>query len=179
MAITKRIIELMGGSIDVITAAGEGTEFIVNVTLKVAAKPEQEQSSEAKEIDFTGKRLLLVDDMEINREIALAILESSGFEVEEACDGKEAVEKIENADVGYFDAVLMDIQMPVMNGYDAARAIRSLSNDKLSAIPIIAMTANAFEEDKKAAREAGMNGHVAKPIDVEELMSTLGNVLDG
>ncbi|MBR4544625.1 MAG: response regulator [Oscillibacter sp.] len=126
--------------------------------------------------NFDGRRLLLVDDIEMNREIAAAVLEMSGFEVEEARDGTEAVEKVTNAAPGYYDAVLMDIQMPVMNGYEAARKIRA-SDSQNAAIPIVAMTANAFDEDKKAAYDAGMNGHVAKPIDVEKLMRVLGKIL--
>ena len=127
-------------------------------------------------VNFEGRRLLLVDDIEMNREIAVAVLEMSGFEVEEARDGTEAVEKVTNAAPGYYDAVLMDIQMPVMNGYEAARKIRA-SDSQNAAIPIVAMTANAFDEDKNAAYDAGMNGHVAKPIDVEKLMKVLGKIL--
>ena len=127
-------------------------------------------------LNFEGRRLLLVDDIEMNREIAVAVLEMSGFEVEEARDGTEAVEKVTNAAPGYYDAVLMDIQMPVMNGYEAARKIRA-SDSQNAAIPIVAMTANAFDEDKKAAYDAGMNGHVAKPIDVDKLMKVLGKIL--
>ena len=102
----------------------------------------------------------------------------NGFLVEEADDGTQAVEMVKNSEPGYYAAVLMDIQMPVMNGYEAARAIRKLEQPQLSKIPIIAMTANAFEEDRKAAFDAGMNGHVPKPIDVDALMETLRTVLD-
>ncbi len=125
---------------------------------------------------FAGKRVLLTDDIEMNREIAVALLEMNDFEVEQACDGIEAVEKVTNAPPGYYDAVLMDIQMPVMNGYEATRKIRASGGPNAN-IPIIAMTANAFDEDKKAAYDAGMNGHVAKPIDVEKLMAVLGEIL--
>ncbi|MBQ9521868.1 MAG: response regulator [Oscillospiraceae bacterium] len=127
-------------------------------------------------VNFEGRRLLLVDDIEMNREIAVAVLEMNGFEVEEARDGTEAVEKVTNAAPSYYDAVLMDIQMPVMNGYEAARTIRA-SDSPNATIPIVAMTANAFDEDKKAAYDAGMNGHVAKPIDIEKLMKVLGKIL--
>ena len=126
-------------------------------------------------VSFAGRRLLLVDDIEMNREIAVAVLEMSDFEVEQARDGSEAVEKVTQAAPGYFDAVLMDIQMPIMNGYEAARTIRA-SDSPNANIPIIAMTANAFDEDKKAAFDAGMNGHVAKPIDVDKLMEALGRI---
>ena len=122
---------------------------------------------------FSGKKLLLVDDNEINREIANAILEDVGFVVVEAENGKEAVDKIKHARPGEFTAVLMDVQMPVMNGYEAARAIRLLPDSELADIPILAMTANAFEEDKKLTFENGMNGHIAKPVDVDALFAIL------
>ena len=180
MAITKRIVDLMEGSIEVVTAPGEGTEFIVSVDFAISAE-ETEENADKKddgiEIDFNGKRLLLADDIAINREIAVATLEMNGFLVEEADDGEKAVRMVADSQPGYYDAVLMDIQMPVMNGYDAARSIRLLENRQLASIPIIAMTANAFEEDRKAAFEAGMNGHVAKPIDVKTLIATLKEIL--
>ena len=134
------------------------------------------RAAEATPVSFAGRRLLLVDDIEMNREIAVAVLEMNDFEVEEACDGTEAVEKVTTAEPGYYDAVLMDVQMPTMNGYEATRAIRA-SGSPNAKIPIIAMTANAFDEDKKAALEAGMDGHVAKPIDVARLMEVLGGIL--
>ena len=187
MAITKRIIDLMGGTIDVVTAPGEGTEFIVKLRMRLqenrnpndpAPVPEESGAAEeAPEQSFGGKRLLLVDDIEVNREIAAMVLQMNDFEVDEACDGAEAVEKVRVSAPGTYDAVLMDIQMPVMNGYEAARSIRELPDPEKAAIPIIAMTANAFEEDKKAALDAGMNGHIAKPIDVDALIATLRRVL--
>ena len=176
MAITKRIVDLMKGTIEVVTAPGKGTEFVVRVAFEISpeeAEPDAANQDEGPEIDFAGKRLLLADDIEINREIAVAALEMNGFLVEEADNGEKALRMVADSQPGYYDAVLMDIQMPVMNGYDAARKIRALENQRLASIPIIAMTANAFEEDRKAAFEAGMNGHIAKPIDVNALMATL------
>lgn len=126
---------------------------------------------------FTGKKILLVEDNEINQEIALEILRSAGFVMDVADDGVVAVEMMKAAHPGQYDLILMDIQMPVMNGYEATRQIRALESPELSNIPIIAMTANAFDEDRKAAFEAGMNGHVAKPIDVPNLMEVLGKIL--
>ena len=190
MSITKSIIDLMGGTIDVVTAPGEGTEFIIRVKLEL--KPELEKleaEEEAKaeenlsethgaeeETAFANKKLLLVDDIEVNREIATMILMQAGFVVETAADGKEAVGKVSASKPGDFDAVLMDIQMPVMDGYEATRAIRKLDNPELAKIPIIAMTANAFSEDVQAAKEAGMNDHIAKPIDLKQMMETLKKI---
>ena len=180
MAITKSIVELMGGEIWVNTEKGNGSEFVFRVSFRLwAEQPEQSAKSgesAAPTVSFAGRRLLLVDDIEMNREIAVAVLEMNDFTVEEACDGTEAVEKVTHAEPGYFDAVLMDVQMPTMNGYEATRAIRASGTPNAN-IPIIAMTANAFEEDKKAALAAGMDGHVAKPIDVEKLMGVLGTIL--
>ena len=165
MAITKSIIDLMGGSICVDTAPGKGSEFIIRVAFEIVTRAETGADTEAetdsgalvsKAIDFSKVRLLLVEDNEINREIATLVLEESGFMLEEAVNGKEAVEKISASAPGYFDAVMMDIQMPVMNGYEAAQAIRRLDNPALANIPIIAMTANAFAEDIQAAKDAGM-----------------------
>ena len=127
--------------------------------------------------DYSGKRLLLVEDNELNREIASEILQQYGFEIEEAEDGAVAVETIKNARPGWYDLILMDIQMPVMDGYMATRTIRGLSDSSYADIPIIAMTANAFEDDKKNALESGMNGHIAKPVDVDALIRILADVL--
>jgi len=182
MAITKSIVDLMGGKIDVITEKKKGTEFVIHVAFPLAEDlPEEEETREsgAAETDtgFAGMRILLVEDNAINREIAMMILNELGFRVETAENGKIAVEKVEASEPGYFDGVLMDIQMPVMNGYDATKAIRSLADKKLAAIPIVAMTANAFAEDVQAAKDAGMNGHIAKPINIPQMVETLKKVL--
>ena len=123
--------------------------------------------------DFSGKRILLVEDIELNREIAQAILEEAGFEVESAPDGTDAVAMVEKSEEHYYDAVLMDVQMPIMDGYEATRTIRNMARDDVKTLPIIAMTANALEEDKEAALKNGMNAHLAKPIDVEVFMEVL------
>ena len=128
-------------------------------------------------IDFSNKRLLLVEDNVINMEIAKMILEQQGFMVETAENGKIAVDMVASSEAGYYDAVLMDIQMPVMDGYTAARAIRALKDPQLAGIPILAMTANAFQEDVQAALDAGMQAHIAKPVDVNDLMEKLGKAL--
>ena len=181
MAITKNIVDLMGGTIEVETAPGAGTEFILRVEFELAEKTAVEEEEPAVEqaaaVDFSAKKLLLVEDIEVNREIALMILEEVGFKVDTAVNGRDAVEKVAASSPGDYDAILMDIQMPVMNGYEAAAAIRALENKKLAEIPIIAMTANAFSEDIERAKAAGMNAHVAKPLDVPKMMETLAEVL--
>ena len=182
MAITKNIVELMGGSIEIVTAPGSGTEFIVRAAFDLqngAGETVEEHAADSGEspLDVSGAHLLLAEDNEINREIATMLLEESGFTLDAAENGQEAVEKIAASRPGDYDAVLMDIQMPVMNGYDAARAIRGLDDPALASIPIIAMTANAFSEDIRASADAGMNGHIAKPLDVAKMMATLTEVL--
>ncbi len=145
-----------------------------------ACRPDsgEESPEEKNELDFSGKRLLLVEDNELNREIATEILKEVGFIIEEAENGAVAVDMISKAEPGYYELVLMDIQMPVMDGYEAAQAIRKLSVPGLADIPIIAMTANAFEEDKKQAFDSGMNAHIAKPVNVEKLLEILGEILE-
>lgn len=180
MAITKSIVDLMKGDIKVFTELNKGTEFIINVKFRLAEEiqdDEEEKDSAENEIDFSGKKLLLVDDIEVNREIAAMLLSSVGFVVDMAADGKEAVEKVAASKAGEYDAVLMDIQMPIMNGYEATKNIRALADARLAKIPIIAMTANAFSEDVQAARRAGMNAHVAKPIDINQLIETLQKII--
>ena len=185
MAITKNIIDLFKGTIDVVTAPNEGTEFVVNVNFELSGAEDQSDESNAidealeENADFDQKTLLLVDDIEVNREIAKMMLEMAGFTVETAENGQEAVDKVAASAPGQFAVVLMDIQMPVMDGYAATKAIRALADPELSKIPIIAMTANAFAEDVQAAKDAGMNAHIAKPIDAVKMMDTLKEVFNG
>jgi len=180
MAITKKIIDLMGGTIQVSSEPDKGTEFVLQFTFKLQeqVQPEQQPSIEAAFAnDFSDKRLLLVEDNELNMEIAKELLCVVGFSVETAQNGQIAVEMVRNSTAGYYDAILMDIQMPVMNGYQASREIRSLESKALSEIPIIALTANTSDEDKKEALLNGMNAYIAKPIDVRVLYEILGNIL--
>ncbi len=181
MAIVKSFVELMGGTIDVKSKLGEGTTFVVTTTHRIAAKEDVKgivNKENAKKVSFAGKRLLLAEDMDVNAQIARAILKKSGFEVDRAENGQVCVDMIKEKPANYYDAILMDIQMPKLNGYEATRQIRSLNEPGKSDIPIIAMTANTFEEDRKNAREAGMDAHVGKPIVVDDLMGNLQKFLE-
>ncbi len=137
----------------------------------------KEEDDKAQAVSFEGKKVLLVEDNELNQEIAVEILQGAGFVVEVADDGEAAVERMEQSAPGQYDLILMDIQMPIMNGYEATEKIRALGDPRVAGIPIIAMTANAFDEDRRAALEAGMNGHIAKPIDIPKLMELLQDLL--
>lgn len=179
MAIAKNIIDMMGGTIEVHTKKGVGTEFVLRLELRLQAEPKQLETKQQEllpEVDpqyFAGKRLLLVEDNELNREIACMILCKYGFDLETADNGKEAVEMVAASAPGYYDLVLMDIQMPIMDGHQATKAIRSLENKELANVPIVAMTANAFDDDRKAAQECGMNGFISKPINMQEVVQAL------
>ena len=176
LAITKSIVDMMGGEITVQTEKGKGTEFTITVDFPLA-EPEEEISSGEEVISFEGMRALLVEDNMINMEIAQMLLEQAGFLIETAENGKIALEMTAASEQGYYDVILMDVQMPVMDGYMATQAIRALPDSGLAGIPIIAMTANAFQEDIKKAEEVGMNGHIAKPLDVSSMKATLQHVL--
>ena len=181
-AITKSIVDLMDGTIDVKTELGKGTEFIVRLKFEIVADEPEELASQnsidtENQIDFSQMKLLLVEDNEVNREIASLILTEYGFQLDTAENGQVAVDKVKSSKPGEFDAILMDVQMPVMNGYDATKAIRKIPDPQLANIPIIAMTANAFVEDIQAAKDAGMDGHIAKPIDIPQMIATLTEVL--
>lgn len=176
MAITKNIVDMMGGEISVSSAEGEGSEFVVVLPLKISSVSVKEETK-SEMPDLTGKRVLLAEDNEMNQMIAEAILTEMGLSVEMAGDGAEAVEKVKDAAAGYYDIILMDIQMPKMDGYEAAKQIRAIDDEQKASVPIVAVTANAFEEDRKVAMEAGMNGHLAKPYDVPAIMETLKTLL--
>ena len=175
MAIVKKIVDMLGGKIDIESKQGFGTKVVVTVDFKIQDISEmaQENVIEVEEDAFQGKRILLVEDNEMNREIARDILEDYGIYVEEADDGDTAVSMVKNSEHGFYNAILMDVQMPRMNGYEATMAIRELEDIELASIPIIAMTANAFEEDRKRALAVGMNEHLSKPIDITKLVQTL------
>ena len=176
MAITKSIVDMMGGTISVSSKEGEGSEFVVDLPCKISEKSVETARSTTKR-DFTGKRALLVEDNEMNQTIAEMILRESGFDVAIAADGVEAVEMVEASPAAYYDVVLMDVQMPRMDGYEATSRIRALEDPGKASVPIVAVTANAFEEDANKALSVGMNGHLAKPYDISAIMETLDSLI--
>lgn len=181
MSITKKIVDMMEGEIKVESEPGKGSRFIINLSFPIAEAPgeaNKETKTDPAEIDLSGIKILLADDNEINREIAKLNLEFEGFELETVENGQDAYERIASSAPGDFDVVLMDVQMPVMNGYEATRAIRSLKDRNIAGIPILAVTANAFAEDIEAAQAAGMDGHLTKPIDVDKIKEELARVLN-
>ncbi len=175
MPITKRLVEMMDGSIELVSAPGKGTEFTVRLRLPLSS--EQKEKTPAADPTFAGTRLLVVEDNELNMEITTTVLEEAGFSVDQAVNGQEALEKVATAAPGQYALVLMDIQMPVMDGYEATRHIRALPDPAKARIPIVAMTANAFAEDRENALAAGMNDHIAKPFDIHTLLWKLAEIL--
>lgn len=180
LPIVKSLIELMGGTIDVESKLGAGTKMIVTLTFPIAdrqrSKEKQEEVTDRVLDGIKGKRILLAEDNELNAEIAKTVLEEKGILVECAEDGNVCIEMLKEKPEDYYDAILMDIQMPNMNGYEASRKIRAMRGRR-GGIPIIAMTANAFEEDKKMAIDSGMNEHIGKPVDVKKLVAILGKIV--
>ena len=178
LAITKNIVEMMGGTITVDSEKGVGTTFTIVVSLEKSHNDHtKEIDTEVNDIDFTGKHILIADDMEINAEILQIILEEKGIIVDVADNGKVAVEKFESSKPGYYSAIMMDVRMPVMDGFEATRTIRSMDRDDAKNIPIIALTANAFEEDIQKSLQSGLNAHLTKPIQVDVLFETLKRLI--
>ena len=177
MAITKSLVDMMGGRITVKSEQGKGSEFTISLRFPIGEAKTGQTPPAAKASAFTGKKLLVVEDNELNLEIASTLLKEAGFAVDTAENGKIAVEKVEAASADRYDLILMDIQMPEMDGYEATRRIRALPDTKKAALPIVAMTANAFEDDRKNALRAGMNGHIAKPLDIPKLFQVLSELL--
>lgn len=181
LPIVKSMIELMGGSIQVESTQGVGTKFTVDISFDMASEADvyRDQISEQPDVleKLEGKRILLAEDNDLNAEIAIELLAEQKIITDRAEDGAECLDKLEKADSGYYDMILMDIQMPVMDGYDAAARIRRMKDEKKASIPIIAMTANAFAEDRQKAISMGMNDHVAKPIDMNVLLPVIAKYI--
>lgn len=193
LSITRSIVKMMGGKIEVESELGQGTEFTVkvvfmlqdvdeeqmNADVQLRNKAQEEEREQAlQKALFTGKKILLAEDNPLNREIAKKLLMGQGFLVDEAVDGNAVVEKVAASHAGEYSVVLMDIQMPMMDGYEATRAIRDLDNRMLANVPIVAMTANAFGEERKKAFACGMNGYVTKPIEINVLFETLKQIIE-
>lgn len=176
MPIVKKLVDLMHGTISIESEEGKGTTVVVNLPHRYIIEKEEVDVVDDKEIDLTGKHILLVEDNDLNAEIAQTLLEDKGLKVMRAKDGLEAITIVKENAVDCFDCILMDIQMPRMNGFEACKVIRSLPNNR-SQLPIIALTANAFEEDRQDCLEAGMSEHVAKPIEIQSLLQTIESVL--
>ena len=181
LPIVKSMIELMGGSIQVESTQGVGTKLTVDISFDMASEADvyRDQISEQPDVleKLEGKRILLAEDNDLNAEIAIELLAEEKIVVDRAKDGAECLDKLEKAVPGYYDMILMDIQMPVMDGYDAAAGIRRMKDEKKASIPIIAMTANAFAEDKQKVISMGMNDHVAKPIDMNVLLPVIAKYM--
>lgn len=173
MAITKEFVELMGGTIEVESKLNVGTEFAIEIWFDIDQNARIGESMVDVQIDLVGMKVLLVEDIELNMEIAQCMLEDEGAEVTPAMNGQEAVDAFSMNPSGTFDIIIMDIMMPVMDGITAAKTIRAMEREDAKTIPIIAMTANAYEEDIQKTHDAGMNAHLSKPIDIDLMLKTL------
>ncbi len=179
LTIVKNLVELMSGTIQVDSTPGKGSKFTVSIKLRVQSQLSLLGASSGKQLPalLGKKKLLLVDDNEINREIEAELLENAGIHVDTAEDGDIAVEKVRYSAPGEYALILMDIQMPVMDGHQAAREIRKITNPALANIPIIALSANAYEEDQRMSMESGMNAHMAKPVDIPKLLKLIAAII--
>jgi len=180
LAIVKNLVELMNGATGIESRPGQGTRVTVRLPHRLGEPPKAEAAEPTDKIDYSvlaGKRVLLAEDIDINAVIATKLLSDKGCAVERARDGLECVDMLFHAGAGYYDLILMDIQMPNMDGYSAARAIRAAGDREKAAVPILAMTANAFQEDCRKALEAGMDGHIPKPLDVSSMFQTITQAL--
>jgi len=181
MPITKSIVELMNGTIEVESEKGKGTTFTVTVTLGISDRQAEEKASDTaankSPVELKGRRILLAEDVSVNAEIIVMMLKMHMIEVDVAENGRIAVEKFTGQPEGFYDAILMDMRMPEMDGLEAARLIRSCERDDAETVPIIALTANAFEEDVQKSIQAGLNAHLSKPIEPDILLDTLERLI--
>ena len=177
LSISGRLVQMMGSTIQLVSELGQGSTFSFSIPLQLGESLEAEVQEE--EISFEGCRILVVEDNDLNAEIAQMLLEEQGFAVDRVSDGAQAVERIRTTEPGTYDVILMDIMMPVMDGLEATRTIRSMEREDCRTLPIIAMSANAFDDDLKKSVECGMNGHLSKPVDVDKLYRTLWDVIRG
>jgi CheY-like chemotaxis protein len=179
LVISKNIVQLMAGDIEIDTFPGKGTTFYFTIKVKAELGDAVQKNMKADVVpDFSGKRLLIVDDIEINREICLELFRETGAEMETAADGQQAFEKYLKNDAYYYDMILMDMRMPVMDGCEATKKIRACSRKDANSIFIVAMTANVLEEEIKQAHDAGMNAHIAKPLDIADAFNVIKNLFD-
>ena len=175
LSIVKKMVDAMGGTISCVSQLGKGTTFMISLPMELDLQAEEREIQKKQEIkDIKGVRVLLTEDNDLNMEIAQFFLENAGAVVEKATNGQEALDIFRNSEIGHFDVILMDVMMPVMDGLTATREIRRLIRSDAGTVPIIAMTANAFQEDRKRVLEAGMNEHLAKPLESEKLIETIG-----
>ncbi len=173
LTIAKSLTEILGGTVEVNSELGKGTEFTVTLPLSIPSLTEIEEDQETSVYDFTGRRILVVDDNDLNREIIVDSLSEEGFVVDEAIDGSFAIEKLRDSEPGYYELIIMDLQMPVMDGYETAKIIRKFKEKKVAEIPIIAITAEAFPENKSRAFNAGVNAYLVKPVELPALLKVL------
>ena len=175
MAIVKRLVDKMHGTIEIRSEIGVGSEFIITLPFEIAEEKESQSSekSESEKFSIRGMHFLLAEDNDLNAEIAEMLFADEGAEMTRACNGQEAIELFSSHEPGTYDAILMDIMMPLVDGYSATKAIRNLDRPDAAEIPIIAMTANAFAEDAKQWLDAGMNAHLSKPLQMEIVVSTI------
>jgi CheY-like chemotaxis protein len=180
LAISRNLVRMMGGDIAVESSLGEGSRFYFTLEMERGESGhETDEAGEPPIPELRGKRILLVEDIEINRVILMDILEDTHAEMDEAEDGKIAAEMFAASETGYYGLIFMDVQMPNMNGYESARAIRAMNRPDAKSVPIIAMTANVYREDVERVREAGMNAHLAKPVNIGDTMRALAEWMLG
>ena len=173
LTIAKSLTEILGGQIDVVSELGKGTEFTVSIPLTIPSLTEIEEEQDVVVYDFKGRRVLVVDDNQLNREILVAALLEEGFIVDEAIDGSFAIEKLRDSPPGTYELVILDLQMPVMDGYETTKIIRNFKDSRISQIPIVAVTADALPEEKTRAFNCGVNAYLVKPVDMPAMMKVL------